>query len=81
MRTPDESFRGYFAPYRTMKEHTKKEKRMSADHTREMENHESNIEDLTLDEAKTESVKGGRFVFGLVEREMKESGEKGGTED
>lgn len=53
---------------------------MSADHTREMENHESNIEDLTLDEAKTENVKGGRFVFGLVEREMKESGEKGGTE-
>lgn len=54
---------------------------MSADNTREMENHESNtIEDLTLDEVKSENVKGGRFVFG-VEREMKESGEKGGTED
>lgn len=80
MRTLDESFR-FFAPYITMKEHTKKEKRMSADHKREMENHESNtIEDLTLDEVKSENVKGGRFVFG-VEREMKESGEKGGTED
>lgn len=53
---------------------------MSSEHTRNTENHESNtIEDLTLDEAKTENVKGGRFVFGLVEREMKESGEKGGT--
>ena len=45
------------------------------------------IEDLTLDETKTENVKGGgrvfvadSFSFG-VEREMKESGEKGGTED
>lgn len=45
------------------------------------------IEDLTLDEAKSENVKGGGFLltagyhydFG-VEREMKESGEKGGTE-
>ena len=54
---------------------------MSSEHTSKTENHESNaIEDLTLDEAKTENVKGGRFVFG-VEREMKESGEKGGTED
>ena len=53
---------------------------MSSEHTRKTENPESNtIEDLTLDEAKTENVKGGRFVFG-VEREMKESGEKGGTE-
>jgi hypothetical protein len=46
------------------------------------------IEDLTLDETKTENIKGGGFVlsanyiygFGGVEREMKESGEKGGTE-
>ena len=38
------------------------------------------IEDLTLEEAKTENVKGGRFVFSGVEREMKESGEKGGTD-
>jgi hypothetical protein len=46
---------------------------MSSEHTRKTENHESNaIEDLTLDEAKTENVKGGRFVFGNVEREMKE---------
>lgn len=43
------------------------------------------IEDLTVDDMKTENVKGGQtaihgdhFSFG-VEREMKESGEKGGT--
>jgi hypothetical protein len=54
---------------------------MSSEPTRKTENNESNtIEDLTLDDAKTVNVKGGRFVFGLVEREMKESGEKGGTE-
>ena len=54
---------------------------MSSEHTGKTEKHDSNtIEDLTLDEAKSENVKGGRFVFG-VEREMKESGEKGGTED
>ena len=53
---------------------------MSSEHTRKTENDESNtIEDLTLDDARTVNVKGGRFVFG-VEREMKESGEKGGTE-
>ena len=52
------------------------------------ENGSSNaIEDLTLDEARTENIKGGgattfvRDSFGFgVEREMKESGEKGGTE-
>lgn len=33
---------------------------MSSEHTHTTENHESNtIEDLTLDEAKTENVKGG----------------------
>ena len=49
------------------------------------------IEDLTLDEVKSKNIKGGAlkgdsrvfvadsFSFG-VEREMKESGEKGGTE-
>jgi hypothetical protein len=53
---------------------------MSSERTRKTENDESNtIEDLTLDDAKTVNVKGGRFVFG-IEREMKESGEKGGTE-
>ena len=52
---------------------------MSSDHTRETEKHESNtIEDLTLEETKTDNVKGGvRESFGFgVEREMKESGEK-----
>ena len=58
-------------------------------HTKPLENAASDvIEDLTLDETKTENVKGGghvgffvadSFSFG-VEREMKESGEKGGTE-
>ena len=50
------------------------------------DNAASVIEDLTVDEVKTENVKGGltltrtpAFSFG-VEREMKESGEKGGTE-
>ena len=46
------------------------------------------IEDLTVDDAKTDNIKGGvtpistptYLSFG-VEREMKESGEKGGTED
>jgi hypothetical protein len=47
-------------------------------------NEQSSIEDLTLNEAAAENVKGGpdrtfvadSFSFG-VEREMKESGEKG----
>jgi hypothetical protein len=64
-----------------MKEHTKRRNEMSSEQTHKPETQESNsIEDLTLDEAKTENVKGGRFAFG-VEREMKESGEKGGTSD
>jgi len=37
------------------------------------------VEDLTLDETVTENIKGGSFVRFGVEREMKESGEKGGT--
>ena len=57
--------------------------------TKEFASDSSNtIEDLTLDETKSENVKGGGFVliagyhygFAGVEREMKESGEKGGTE-
>jgi len=42
----------------------------------ELEKQPNGIEDLTLDETESEEVKGGRFGFG-VEREMKESGEKG----
>ena len=38
------------------------------------------VEDLTLDEAVTENIKGGFLYRFGVEREMKESGEKGGTE-
>ena len=57
--------------------------------TKQLENDSSNVvEDLTLDENKSENVKGGGFLLMAnyqigsagVEREMKESGEKGGTE-
>lgn len=57
--------------------------------TKKHEDNSSNaIEDLTLDEIKSKDIKGGgrnvfvadSFSFG-VEREMKESGEKGGTEE
>lgn len=41
---------------------------------------QSSVEDLTLDEAVTENIRGGVFFRFGVEREMKESGEKGGTE-
>ena len=41
---------------------------------------QSTVEDLTLDEAVTENIKGGFLLRFGVEREMKESGEKGGTE-
>ncbi|MGE0126833.1 MAG: hypothetical protein AB7U82_01920 [Blastocatellales bacterium] len=58
---------------------------MDKENTKRPETDASNVvEDLTLSETETDNVKGGRaysnsFCFG-VEREMKESGEKGGTE-
>lgn len=56
--------------------------------TKHEDNSSNAIEDLTLDEIKSKDIKGGgrnvfvadSFSFG-VEREMKESGEKGGTEE
>lgn len=55
--------------------------------TKYEDNSSNAIEDLTVDEIKSKDIKGGgrnvfvadSFSFG-VEREMKESGEKGGTE-